>query len=125
MRYMKWIGLVAVILLVGSCFLPWVIITSKNIHLNINLSSEYYLLSKDTELSLNSIDGENEFFGYKKTPLKYTTSDDSVIQIKNIIENHLDQIIFDEPFLYPKPNSYHYPKFSDLKLFQLIILIWT
>ena len=31
MRYMKWIGLVAVILLVVSCFLPWVIITSKNI----------------------------------------------------------------------------------------------
>ena len=31
MRYMKWIGLVAVILLVLSCFLPWVIIISKNI----------------------------------------------------------------------------------------------
>jgi len=31
MRYMKWIGLVAVILLVVSCFLPWVIIPSKNI----------------------------------------------------------------------------------------------
>ena len=31
MRYMKWIGLVAVILLVVSCFLAWVIITSKNI----------------------------------------------------------------------------------------------
>jgi len=31
MRYMKWIGLVAVILLVVSCFLPWVLIASKNI----------------------------------------------------------------------------------------------
>ena len=31
MRYMKWIGLLAVILLVLSCFLPWVIIISKNI----------------------------------------------------------------------------------------------
>lgn len=31
MRYMKWIGLFAVILLVISCFFPWVIITSKNI----------------------------------------------------------------------------------------------
>ena len=31
MRYMKWIGLVAVILLVVSCFMPWVIISSKNI----------------------------------------------------------------------------------------------
>ena len=31
MRYMKWIGLFAVILLIVSCFLPWVIITSKNI----------------------------------------------------------------------------------------------
>ena len=31
MRYMKWIGLLAVILLVVSCFLPWVIIISKNI----------------------------------------------------------------------------------------------
>jgi hypothetical protein len=28
---MKWIGLVAVILLVVSCFTPWVIIASKNI----------------------------------------------------------------------------------------------
>ena len=42
-----------------------------------------------------------------------------MIQIKNIIENHLDQIIFDEPFFYPKPNSYHYPKFSDLKLLSI------
>lgn len=31
MRYIKWIGLLAVILLIGSCFLPWVIIPSKNI----------------------------------------------------------------------------------------------
>ena len=31
MRYMKWVGLLAVILLVFSCFLPWVIITSQNI----------------------------------------------------------------------------------------------
>lgn len=31
MRYMKWIGLLAVILLVASCFTPWVIISSKNI----------------------------------------------------------------------------------------------
>ena len=31
MRYMKWIGLLAVVLLVVSCFLPWVIIPSKDI----------------------------------------------------------------------------------------------
>jgi len=31
MRYMKWIGLVAVILLIVSCFIPWVFIPSKNI----------------------------------------------------------------------------------------------
>jgi hypothetical protein len=31
MRYIKWIGLLAVILLVVSCFTPWVIIASKNI----------------------------------------------------------------------------------------------
>ena len=31
MRYMKWIGLFAVILLAVSCFLPWVNIASKNI----------------------------------------------------------------------------------------------
>jgi len=31
MRYMKWIGLMAVILLIVSCFTPWVIIPSKNI----------------------------------------------------------------------------------------------
>ena len=31
MRYMKWIGLLAVILLIVSCFSPWVIINSRNI----------------------------------------------------------------------------------------------
>jgi len=31
MRFMKWIGLMAAILLVISCFTPWVIIASKNI----------------------------------------------------------------------------------------------
>ena len=31
MRYMKWVGLFAVILLIVSCFLPWVIISSKSI----------------------------------------------------------------------------------------------
>ena len=31
MRYMKWVGLFAVILLIVSCFLPWVNIASKNI----------------------------------------------------------------------------------------------
>ena len=31
MRYMKWIGLFAVILLIVSCFLPWANIASKNI----------------------------------------------------------------------------------------------
>jgi len=31
MRYMKWIGLLAVALLIFACFQPWVIILSKNI----------------------------------------------------------------------------------------------
>jgi hypothetical protein len=31
MRYMKWIGLLIVILLIVSCFSPWVFIASKNI----------------------------------------------------------------------------------------------
>ena len=31
MRYMKWIGLMAAVLLVVSCFTPWVFIESKNI----------------------------------------------------------------------------------------------
>jgi len=31
MRYMKWIGLAAAILLIISCFIPWVFIESKNI----------------------------------------------------------------------------------------------
>ena len=30
MRYMKWIGLLAIIALVVSCFLPWVIINSRD-----------------------------------------------------------------------------------------------
>lgn len=31
MRYMQWIGLVAALLLVISCFTPWVVIESRNI----------------------------------------------------------------------------------------------
>lgn len=31
MRWMKWIGLAAVVLLIISCFSTWVVITSKNI----------------------------------------------------------------------------------------------
>lgn len=31
MRFMKWIGLAAVMLLVISCFLPWIFINSQNI----------------------------------------------------------------------------------------------
>lgn len=31
MRYMKWIGLLSAILLIASCFAPWVFIESKNI----------------------------------------------------------------------------------------------
>lgn len=31
MKYMKWIGLIIVGLLIVSCFIPWVIIESKNI----------------------------------------------------------------------------------------------
>lgn len=31
MRYLKWMGLAAAILLIVSCFTPWVIIESKNI----------------------------------------------------------------------------------------------
>ena len=31
MRWMKWIGLIAAVLLVISCFTPWVVIESKNI----------------------------------------------------------------------------------------------
>lgn len=31
MRYLKWIGLAAAVLLIVSCFTPWVIIESKNI----------------------------------------------------------------------------------------------
>lgn len=31
MKYLKWLGLLAAILLIASCFFPWVLIPSKNI----------------------------------------------------------------------------------------------
>ena len=31
MRYLKWLGLAAALLLIITCFIPWVIIPSKNI----------------------------------------------------------------------------------------------
>lgn len=34
MRWMKWTGVAAAILLIASCFMPWVIITSKNISIS-------------------------------------------------------------------------------------------
>ena len=34
MRLMKWIGVIAGLLLIASCFIPWVVIVSKNITIN-------------------------------------------------------------------------------------------
>jgi hypothetical protein len=31
MKYLKWLGLLAAVLLIASCFFPWVLIPSKNI----------------------------------------------------------------------------------------------
>ena len=39
MRYSKWVGLLAAIVYIGCCFLPWVIIQSKNIEVT-GLKSE-------------------------------------------------------------------------------------
>ncbi len=34
MRYMKWFGVAAALLLIISCFIPWVFVESKNLHIS-------------------------------------------------------------------------------------------
>ena len=43
MRWMKWIGVAAAVLLVISCFLDWVVVVSKNIHITgVNAAGTYF-----------------------------------------------------------------------------------
>ena len=53
------------------------------------------------------------FFGYKKYPKKWKEEDEEVEKIKNLLQILIINIQNDEVFLYPKIQSYHYPKYSN------------
>ena len=58
------------------------------------------------------------FFGYKKYAKKWNEEDEEVINIKNFLKILINNIQNDEVFLYPKIQSYHYTKYSNVdKLF--------
>ena len=95
------------------------IITTKNLHLDIDLSSKYYVLSKDNEQIRNVVTNENEFFGFKKNPKTWSETDSEVVNIHNLLVIQLNSIINQEAFLYPSPKTFHYPKFSTLRLLSI------
>src|SRR5687767_12396533 len=94
------------------------LIHSKGIHLDVDLSSKYYLLTKEANEKKNHIEDYN-FFGYKKFPKKWKVEDEEVKTIKLIVKNLLRRIIQDENFLYPQIQSFHYPKISNINLLRL------
>ena len=94
------------------------LIHSKGIHLDVDLSSKYYLLTKEATEKKNHIE-EYNFFGYKKYPKNWKVEDEEVQSIKLIVKNHLRKIFNDDYFLYPQIQSFHYPKISNIKLICL------
>jgi hypothetical protein len=95
------------------------ILLSKGVHLNVDLASKYYILSKDFSDTTKTITNESEFFGYKKTPVEWTNIDKEVLILKEILFNHLENISLQNPFLYPNPKRFHYPKFSTIGLLSV------
>ena len=94
------------------------ILSTKGIHLDIELASKYYMLSKDISETSKTINNECEFFGYKNV-VEWTHSDKEVLKLNNILLNHLENINLNQPFLYPDPKLYHYPKISSINLLSL------
>jgi len=91
------------------------ILSTKGLHLDIDLASKYYMLSKDISETTKIINNDTAFFGYKN-PVEWTNSDEEVLQLNEILLNHLENIHLKKPFLYPEPKIYHYPKISSIVL---------
>jgi hypothetical protein len=77
------------------------------------------MLSKNAEKTVTDFNQDNDFFGYNKTPKIWKHSDKEVIEIHQLLQNHLNLIIDKDSFLYPEPKTYHYPKFSTIKLLSI------
>jgi len=95
------------------------IITSKGVHLDVNLSSKYYTLSKDVQNTIKEFNNDQGFFGYSKTPKKWSHSNIEVIELEKLMLKHINLIIDNQPFLYPDPKTYHYQKYPKINLLSI------
>ena len=51
------------------------------------------MLSKNAEKTLKDFNQDNDFFGYNKTPIIWKHSDKEVIEIHQLLQNHLNESI--------------------------------
>jgi len=91
------------------------IILTKKVHLSAELSSKYYFLSKMATEFKQDINVEAGFFGYKKYSKNWNENSEEVIQLIDIIKEHIQNILNDVACFYPKIQSYHYPKYSKVE----------
>ena len=63
------------------------ILSTKGLHLDIDLASKYYMLSKDISETTKTINNDIEFFGYKNPD-----SDEEVLKLNDILLDHLENI---------------------------------
>ena len=76
------------------------------------------MLFKDISETTKTINNDCEFFGYK-TPIEWTHKDEVILKLNEILNNHLENISLKNPFLYPDPKIYYYPKFSSIVLLSV------
>jgi len=91
------------------------LIHSKGIHLDVDLASKYYLLSKDATEKISEVEEGSKFFGYKKYTKIWKEEDEEVVSIIQLLKNLIKSIKNQDAFLYPPIQSYHYAKYLNVK----------
>jgi hypothetical protein len=92
------------------------IILTKKVHMDIDLSTKYYVLSKEATDIINKMKYAFDFFGYKKSTQTFNENSLQVTKLLPILNDQLDKISNNLPCIYPKIKSYHYPKNSIISL---------
>jgi hypothetical protein len=88
------------------------IILTKKVHMDIDLSTKYYVLSKEASDIINKMKYAFDFFGYRKSTQTFNENSLPVTKLLPILNDHLDKISNNLPCIYPKIKSFHYPKNS-------------
>ena len=84
--------------------------------MDIDLSTKYYVLSKEASDIINKMKYEFDFFGYKKSTQTFNENSLPVTKLLPILNDQLDKISNNLPCIYPKIKSYHYPKYPIISL---------